>query len=682
MAHWRGISAAIVAAVLALGTYGVVLGSRSPAAAGASAAEGYVRTNQVGYPLSADKRAYLMASVPAPRARFTVTDDGGRVVAAGRVGPDLGRWSRRFPHVYPIDFTRVRRAGTFALSVAGPAQARAMVRVGAGAALYAGPIRNALGFYRVQRDGAAIVRSALRTAPSHLNDADAMTYRTPKVDGDGAFKGDLAPLGVRIDASGGWWDAGDYLKFVHATAYTDAVLLMGVRDFPGQMGSGAGPADFDAEARFGARWLMRMWDDRTRTLYYQVGIGNGNDAIVSDHDIWRLPQDDDTYGGRDPAYRYIRHRPVFRAGPPGSPVSPNLAGRDAAALALCYQVYRTSDPGFARNCLASAEHLFDLADTTPDGHLTTAIPFDFYPESEWRDDLELGAAELALALEQPGAPRGLPHRDPRHYVELAAHWAHAYIHGPNDAADTLNLYDVSALGHGELIRAMARARARPRRYSRGPARRPAPAAGPGDRPGKDRRIRVRLRVGPVRHDDSRHGPRRHCEPVRRAHALAPVRRARHALARKRARGQRVGVVVHRRRRAGVPALHAAPGRQHRRLARRNGSRPGRCLRRGPELRGHERQAPAHAGLPRGRRRFLRPLQLECGLPRQRGVLLDRRARDRPHGDEPARLRPRRGRQVLRPAAPRAPRSGDAPSGCRRDPRSLPSRLRHPSGRRC
>ena len=452
MSHCRGIAAALAAAALGIGAYGALLGGSSPAAG--SAGEGYVRVNQVGYPLSADKRAYLMASVPAARAPFTVTDAGGRVVAAGVVGPDLGRWSARYRHVYSIDFSRVRRAGTYAVSVGGPAPARSVIQVGAGAALYAGPLRNALSFYRVQRDGAAIVRSALRTAPSHLNDADAMTYRTPKVDGDGAFKGDLSPLGVRIDASGGWWDAGDYLKFVHATAYTDAVLLMGVRDFPAQMGARAGAADFDAEARFGARWLLRMWDDRTRTLYYQVGIGNGNDAIVSDHDIWRLPQDDDTYGGHDPAFRYIRHRPVFRAGPPGSPVSPNLAGRDAAALALCYQVYRTTDPRFARNCLVSAEHLFDLADTTPKGHLTTAIPFDFYPESEWRDDLELGAAELALALEEPGAPSGLPHRDPRHYVELAAHWAHAYIHGPNDAADTLNLYDVSALGHGELIRAM------------------------------------------------------------------------------------------------------------------------------------------------------------------------------------------------------------------------------------
>jgi endoglucanase len=452
VSHWRGIAAALAAAALGIGAYGALLGGSSPAAG--SAGEGYVRVNQVGYPLSADKRAYLMASVPAARAPFTVTDAGGRVVAAGVVGPDLGRWSARYRHVYSIDFSRVRRAGTYAVSVGGPAPARSVVQVGAGAALYAGPLRNALSFYRVQRDGAAIVRSALRTAPSHLNDADAMTYRTPKVDGDGAFKGDLSPLGVRIDASGGWWDAGDYLKFVHATAYTDAVLLMGVRDFPARMGARAGAADFDAEAQFGARWLLRMWDDRTRTLYYQVGIGNGNDAIVSDHDIWRLPQDDDTYGGHDPAFRYIRHRPVFRAGPPGSPVSPNLAGRDAAALALCYQVYRTTDPRFARNCLVSAEHLFDLADTTPKGHLTTAIPFDFYPESEWRDDLELGAAELALALEEPGAPSGLPHRDPRHYVELAAHWAHAYIHGPNDAADTLNLYDVSALGHGELIRAM------------------------------------------------------------------------------------------------------------------------------------------------------------------------------------------------------------------------------------
>jgi len=112
---------------------------------------------------------------------------------------------------------------------------------------------------------------------------------------------------------------------------------------------------------------MRMWDDSTQTLYYQVGIGNGNGKTRADHDLWRLPQADDTFGGTDPVYRYIRHRPVFRAGPSGSSISPNLAGRDAAAMAMCFQVFKTSDPALANSCLLSAEHIFDLANTAPSG---------------------------------------------------------------------------------------------------------------------------------------------------------------------------------------------------------------------------------------------------------------------------------------------------------------------------
>ena len=153
-----------------------------------------------------------------------------------------------------------------------------------------------------------------------------------------------------------------------------------------------------------------MWDDKTRTLYYQVGIGSGNAHTAGDHDIWRLPQRDDTWRAGDPVYRYIRHRPVFRLGPGGSRISPNLAGRDAAALALAYQVYRTSSPGFAAKCLRAAAHIYDLADPAP-ARLVTAIPFDYYPESEWRDDMELGGTELYFALAAGDPPAGLPHTD-------------------------------------------------------------------------------------------------------------------------------------------------------------------------------------------------------------------------------------------------------------------------------
>jgi hypothetical protein len=53
------------------------------------------------------------------------------------------------------------------------------------------------------------------------------------------------------------------------------------------------------------------------------------------------------------------------------------SGSEAAALALCYQEYRTSDPTFANTCLLSAEHVFDLANTNWTGNLVTAIPFSF-----------------------------------------------------------------------------------------------------------------------------------------------------------------------------------------------------------------------------------------------------------------------------------------------------------------
>jgi endoglucanase len=426
-----------------------------PGVARASNGSAFVRVNQVGYPASASKRAYLMASAAETGAVFEVDDATGASVYEAPIGEAQGSWSDAYPHVYALDFSSVVDAGTYRIRVTGPIEASSpRFGIGSGASLYADALANSLLFYQAQRDGPHYVPSALRTAPGHLHDRHAMTYRTPKVDDEGIFQGDLHPLATRINASGGWWDAGDYLKFVHTESYTVSLLLTGVRDFPDLMGAGSATSDFTAETKFGVRWLLRMWDEETQTLYYQVGIGSGNDRTAGDHDIWRLPQDDDTWGGNDPYYRYIRHRPVFRAGPPGSPIGPNIAGRDAAAMALGYQVFKELDPAFANRCLFAAEHIFDLADTSPTGNLTTAIPFDFYPETEWRDDLELGATELSFALAGGQLPAGLPHTDPNFYLEAAAHWANEYMTGPNDAADTLNLYDVSGLAHYELYRAI------------------------------------------------------------------------------------------------------------------------------------------------------------------------------------------------------------------------------------
>src|SRR5204863_4848466 len=75
-------------------------------------------------------------------------------------------------------------------------------------------------------------------------------------------------------------------------------------------------------------------------------------------------------------------------------------------------------------------------------------PHAFYPEREWRDDMELGATELALA--QRGSKR-------RRYLRRAAYWANAYAGSSLNGTDAFNLYDVAALAHSELNSAMRQA---------------------------------------------------------------------------------------------------------------------------------------------------------------------------------------------------------------------------------
>ncbi len=487
-------AAPAVAAVLAL----------FAGAAAATAQSAYVRVSQVGYEAGSPScRAYLMSTVSEAGASFSVLNSQGHGVYTAPVGALLGTWSNSATltySVYALDFNAPSGTG-YTISVTGPVAAVSPAfPVASPAVLYPGLLLNTLFFYESERDGPDYIPNVLRTAPGHINDTHAEVYQTPPLDNNDniATTGTpLTPTGALIDAAGGWWDAGDYMKYVETTSYTVALQEIGIRDFPNQMGANApanppAPPDsisyagsaagapsssnFEAEALFGIKFLMKMWDDTTKTLYYQVGNSQSwtnFPNLLSDYDIWRLPQADDTWGGCDPTAFFICHRPVFLAGPAGSPISPNLAGRLAADFAVCYQLNRTSQPALASQCLRNAEDIFALANTSyadpapsvgfgtcSSGCLLTIIPFDGYPENVWDDDMELGATELYFALRSAGGaahlPAGLPQTDPMHYLAQAAQFAHNYITRIYDigAADTLNLYDVSGLAHFELYRAM------------------------------------------------------------------------------------------------------------------------------------------------------------------------------------------------------------------------------------
>lgn len=390
-----------------------------------------------------------MTSAPVSGERFRVVDADGRVVRRGEVSPvNRGRWSRAFPAVYDIAFSSLTRPGRYAIAVRGPARARSLsFRVMTAGRMYRRVLTDGVAFDRVQRDGADIVPGPLHRRPAHLNDRSAYVYRWPHFERDSDVITDarLTRLAGPVDVAGGWADAGDYLKFVHSSAYNDAVLLATERN----LGSRA-PKALDREARHGANWLAKMWDARTRTLYLQVGIGSGNKqgTFFGDHDRWRLPQVDDSDTRH--ADRFVSHRPVFEAAAPGHKISPNLVGRVSAAFALAAQVdarhHRTDR---ARLEFAEARSLYAMAATaTPPKPLTTALPNAFYPEDTWRDDMELGATEIALAARRL-------HRSGADYLADAARWAKGYL--AHETGDTFNLYDTSALAHVDLVRAIRRA---------------------------------------------------------------------------------------------------------------------------------------------------------------------------------------------------------------------------------
>ena len=453
---FRTVSFLVLGSLLAMLAFSVT----TPAAP-ALAASAHIRVNQVGYVTGEPKRALLMASGSESGATFTVKNSSGATVFGPvAIGASLGSWSTGFPNVYLLDLSALQTPGTYTIAVSGPIAATSpKFKIDTAAALYTPLMQNALFYFQAQRDGPNVISSVMSCKPSHLNDRSASIYDHPAYNGDGVLQRDLTRLGGPIDASGGWFDAGDYVKFLNNGTYANLALLFASREYPTAYGSG-GTADLTAEAKFGVDWLHKMWNDSTKTLYYQVGIGDGNGgSIAGDHDIWRLPEADDTWGGSDATYKYIRNRPVLRAGPAGSRISPNLAGRLTASFALCYQIYRLSDPTYANKCLLSAQHVFDLANTTP-GTLLTAAPAAYYPEDDWESDLELGAVELYLAMADGQAagtlPSGLPRPDPAYYLGQAAHWAKMYIQN-RTGTGTFNLYDVSALSHYDLHRAITRA---------------------------------------------------------------------------------------------------------------------------------------------------------------------------------------------------------------------------------
>lgn len=144
---------------------------------------------------------------------------------------------------------------------------------------------------------------------------------------------------ANVDLVGGYYDAGDNVKFGFPMAFTTTMLSWSVIEFGKFMGEELQNAK--AAIRWGTDYLLKA-TAVPGTVYVQVG------NPTADHNCWERPEDMDT---PRTVYKITKDRP-------GS----DVAGETAAALAAASIVFRSSDLAYSQRLLKTAMQVFQFAD--------------------------------------------------------------------------------------------------------------------------------------------------------------------------------------------------------------------------------------------------------------------------------------------------------------------------------
>jgi len=184
-------------------------------------------------------------------------------------------------------------------------------------------------------------------------------------------------LGDRVQ--GGYYDAGDFVKFLFPAAGAQTILAWAAITFPDGFESAGQTGWIEENLKWGADFLMGC---HTATNEIVVQIGDGH----IDHETWDTPEN------------MHMDRPAFTVdeGRPGS----EPAGEMAAALAATAMFFKMrGDDSYADNCLQHAKDLFNFGDQHR-GVYSDSVPEvqDFYKSwNGYGDELVWGAAWLAKA---------------------------------------------------------------------------------------------------------------------------------------------------------------------------------------------------------------------------------------------------------------------------------------------
>ncbi|OVA03000.1 Glycoside hydrolase [Macleaya cordata] len=205
-----------------------------------------------------------------------------------------------------------------------------------------------------------------------LPSSQRMTWRKDSALNDGQLVG--------VDLVGGYYDAGDNIKFNFPMAFTTTMLSWSVLEFGDFMGSDLQHAK-DA-VQWGTDYLIKA-TNIPNVVYVQVA------EPYSDHDCWERPEDMDT----------DRSAYAVNQTHPGSEVAAEIA----AALAASSTVFKSSDLPYSQKLLSRAREVFEFADKYQGSYNDSLgkVVCPFYCDWDgYKDELVWAAAWLYKATHE------------------------------------------------------------------------------------------------------------------------------------------------------------------------------------------------------------------------------------------------------------------------------------------
>ncbi|HVN56785.1 MAG TPA: glycoside hydrolase family 9 protein [Bacteroidales bacterium] len=238
-------------AILALaGTLSIWTCSSGPNEKKAPDIKNQIRFNQLGYLPGEVKKAVL---TDCESSEFSLTDTAGNVVYSGKL-TGRGRWDASGENVKVADFTGFDKEGNYRIYVKG---------IGSSASFRISPVifdnifHSSVKAYYIQRASASIEEKYAGQFTHPLAHPDNRCFLHPSTG---------HKSGV-ISSPRGWYDAGDYNKYIVNAGYTVSMLLTLYENFPELYPdnsnipeSGNGISDLLDEIRYELDWAETMQD--------------------------------------------------------------------------------------------------------------------------------------------------------------------------------------------------------------------------------------------------------------------------------------------------------------------------------------------------------------------------------------------------------------------------------------